>query len=171
MKLLTKLLLIPATALLLSAAKMPEFSYVGAGDKAPGFEVTTIAGDTVSTEQLKGKVILVNFFATWCGPCMRKMPIIDTDIYQAIRHDDFVMVNIGREHSVDEVASFKQDSGYQMPFAADPKRAIYSQYAAKMIPRSVIIGKDGVIKLHSTGSSKADVSKLKKVIQKELQSS
>ena len=169
--LLAKWVLVAVATLLLSAAKMPQFSYVGEGDKAPAFKVTTVAGDTINTEQLKGKVILVNFFATWCPPCKRKMPFLEQDVYQAIDHKDFVMVTIGREHSTQEVAEFKSSHGYTMPFAADPERAIYSQYAEKMIPRSVLIGRDGTIKLHSDGSSKADVVKIKKWVEKALNAS
>lgn len=168
---LAKLLLITAAALLLGAAKMPEFSHVGVGDKAPAFKVTTVAGDTIDTEQMAGKVVLVNFFATWCGPCKRKMPHLDKELYQGIKHDDFVMVSIGREHSTEEVAEFKKSHGYAMPFAADPARAVYSQYAEKMIPRTVVIGRDGMIKWHASGSSQKDLMKMKALIQQELESS
>ncbi|MCV6605255.1 MAG: TlpA family protein disulfide reductase [Porticoccaceae bacterium] len=171
-----QLLLVPLALVALSGAKVselkpelkPEYSYVGAGDQAPGFSVTTTDGAAVDTDALKGKVILVNFFATWCPPCKAKLPMIDKTIYQQIDHEDLVVVNLGREHDSDEVAEFKAEYGYTMPFAPDPGRAIYSQYAEKMIPRSVVIGRDGVIVLHAMGSSPEEVQHLKQVIQQQL---
>ena len=170
-----QLLLAPLLLVALCGAKKhdskPEFSYVGAGDKAPGFSVTTTDGTAVDSEALKGKVVLVNFFATWCPPCRAKLPVIDKTIFQKIDHQDFVVINLGREHDNGEVAEFKNDYGYAMPFAGDPDRAIYSQYAEKMIPRSVIIGRDGKIVVHQQGSSKQEVEYLKQVIQQQLDAS
>ncbi|MDM3871880.1 TlpA disulfide reductase family protein [Porticoccus sp. W117] len=164
-----QLLFVPLALVALSGAKLPdEYSRVGAGDSAPAFAVTTTDGAAIDTKALEGKVVLVNFFATWCPPCRAKLPLIDKTIYQQIDHKDLVVVNLGREHNSDEVAEFKADYGYAMPFAADPGRAIYSQYAEKMIPRSVVIGRDGNIVLHQQGSSPAEVEHLKQVIQQQL---
>ncbi|MGS2724711.1 TlpA family protein disulfide reductase [Porticoccus sp. GXU_MW_L64] len=168
---LIQLLFIPLAIVALSGAKLPAFSYVGAGDKAPGFSVTTTEGVAVDTEALQGKVILVNFFATWCPPCKAKLPIIDKTIYQQIDHKDLVVINLGREHNTEEVAEFKADYDYAMPFAADPGRAIYGQYAEKMIPRSVVIGRDGMIVIHQQGSSPEAVEHLKQIIQQQLDAS
>src|SRR5438105_11667409 len=58
---------------------------VKVGDAAPGFALTTTDGAVVSTEQSKGKVMLVNFFATWCGPCMAEMPHLESEVWQKFK--------------------------------------------------------------------------------------
>ncbi|UTW44805.1 TlpA family protein disulfide reductase [bacterium SCSIO 12696] len=163
-----KLLLAPLALIALGGAKMPEHSYVGAGDMAPGFSVTTTEGKVVDTKALKGKVVLVNFFATWCPYCKVKLPLIDKTIYQQIDHDDFVVINLGREHDTAEMVEYKDEYNFAMPFAPDPGRAIYKQYAEQMIPRSVVIGRDGVIVLHQQDSTPEAVKNLKRVIQQQL---
>ncbi|MDM3871876.1 TlpA disulfide reductase family protein [Porticoccus sp. W117] len=167
-----RLLIVPLALVALCGAKSTDkHSLVGVGDPAPAFSVTTTDGVGIDTEALKGKVILVNFFATWCPPCMVKLPQLEKNIYQQIDHEDLVMVNLGREHNSDEMAEFKEEHGYSMPFAADPDRAIYSQYADLMIPRSVIIGRDGSVVVHQLGVTSKEVEHLKQVIQQQLDAS
>jgi peroxiredoxin len=138
------------------------------GQKAPAFTGSTTEGKSLSLESLAGKVVLVDFFATWCGPCMEEMPLIERDVWQQYQAAGLVVVGIGREHSVQELTKFKAAKHLTFLIVADPKREIYGKYATQYIPRCYLIGKDGVIKYAAMGYNPNDFAKMKKLIAAEL---
>lgn len=122
------------------------------GDRAPSFRATTIDGQIIDTEDLKGKVIWLNFFATWCPPCKKELPVLQENVYKKYKDSkDFVLVVLGREHNAQELKDFAAQWNYDLPFAPDMERRIFSLYAKLSIPRNVIIDKEGNISLQSTG--------------------
>jgi peroxiredoxin len=143
-------------------------TYVFKGDIAPQFTATTLDGKEISIEKLRGKVILINYFATWCGPCMKEMPYLESEIYKKIDNEDFVLICIGREHTTEELVKFKDEKGFDLPMAPDPKREIYSKYARMMIPRNFVIGRDGKIIYQHIGFEMEEFEKMITVIKNEL---
>jgi len=142
---------------------------VKVGDAAPDFACQTLSGDEFSLGKQKGKVVLVNFFATWCGPCMQEMPHLEKEIFRIYGdRKDFALIAIGREHTTQELDKFKKDKGFSLPIAADPKRAIYGKYATQYIPRNIVVGKDGKIKWASTGYSEAEFQKMIEAIEDDF---
>jgi peroxiredoxin len=122
------------------------------GDKAPEFICTTIDGVTINSKDLVGKVIMVNFFATWCPPCKKELPVLQKNIAEKYANNkDFVLVVLGREHSMDEMKEYAKKTGLLLPFSPDPERKIYSKYASVTIPRNVIIDKKGNISYQAIG--------------------
>jgi peroxiredoxin len=143
-------------------------SVVGVGDKAPSFRVKLDDGKELALADLRGKVVLVNFFATWCAPCIKELPHVEK-IWDAHRkRDDFAMVVIGREETDDEVQAYKKKYRYSFPMAADPKAAVYRAYARKYIPRTYLIGRDGTIVFMTKGLVAADLERLKDEVSAQL---
>lgn len=135
------------------------------GDYAPVFSCKTIDGKVLDISKMKGKVILLNFFATWCPPCNLELPVLQKNIWDKYKgKSDFVLVILGREHTDAEVAEFVKKKGFTMPFAADPERVIFSKYATQSIPRNVVIGRDGKILYQSIGYSPEEFKKLEELI-------
>ena len=139
-------------AFVVVSAQEEETTLVKAGEKAPLFTCKTIDGKTIDLAKLKGKVIMINFFATWCGPCNQELPVLQKNIWEKYRNNpDFVLIVLGREHTEQEVIDFAKKKNLDLPFAPDVERKIFSLYAKSSIPRNVIIDKKGVIVLHEIG--------------------
>lgn len=168
MKKICSMLPLLMLALILNAQSVDENTYVKLGDQAPVFKVKTLEGKIFDLEKLKGKIVYINFFATWCGPCMKEMPHIEEQIWKKIKHDDFILIAIGREHSEKELKSWLEKKKFTLPFAADSDRAIYKLYAKQMIPRNYVIGKDGKIIYQNTGYSEEEFSKMIELIKSAL---
>jgi peroxiredoxin len=140
------------------------------GMDAPDFKCRTVAGEDFSLSEEKGKVILINFFATWCRPCLVELPNLEKKIFLKYKdREDFRLIVIGRDHRASELKYFKKEFGLSLPIAPDPNREIYGKYAEDTIPRSYIVGKDGKIKLVSEGYTKSEFMKIILAVQKELE--
>ncbi|MCH7920590.1 MAG: TlpA family protein disulfide reductase [Planctomycetes bacterium] len=153
-----------------SEDRYAEWTRVKVGDIVPGFTYTTLAGDQLTSDQLKGKVLFINLFATWCGPCRAEMPHLEA-LFKKTQHRDFVMVAIGREHSAEDLLAFKREHKLTLPLAADPQRKIYGLFAEKYIPRNIVIGKDRRVKWHSVGYTATTFAEMESVIMRELERS
>jgi peroxiredoxin len=143
-------------------------SYTRVGDKMPAFTVTDLGGNQFNTADLKGKVLLINFWATWCPPCRVEMPRLEKEVWRKYKDSDFRMVAIAREQSEQEIAEFQKENGLSFPFAADPQREVYKLFGSGGIPRSYVVGADGKILYQSVGYLPLEFDQMKKVIEKEL---
>ena len=144
-----------------------EWTRVKVGDRVPDFAYTTLSGVKVVSDQLEGKVLFINLFATWCGPCRAELPHLEA-LYKKTQHRDFVLVAIGREHRAEDLLAFKREHKLTLPLAPDPERKIYGLFAEKYIPRNIVIGKDRIVKWHSVGYRENTFAEMKSVIVREL---
>ena len=144
------------------------FDVVSVGDKAPDFTVKTIENKTLCLDELKGKIVLINFFATWCKPCMEEMPLIEKHIQQKFEEKEIVVIAIGREHNINELDVFNQRKKFSFHIAADPKRNIYNMYAQKFIPRLYLVDKTGKLIYAHSGYKKSEFEKLIQLIETSI---
>jgi peroxiredoxin len=163
-------LLVCTLAIKLSAADQSEFesTLTKIGQQVPEFGWTTLDGQKFDTKTLHGKVVLLNFFATWCGPCMEEMPHLQKDVFHRFKDKNFVMVSIGREHNDAELKEFQKKREFTIPIAADPERKIYGRFATQYIPRNYVIAADGKIAFQSVGYNQQEFKQMLTVIEKEL---
>jgi peroxiredoxin len=149
-------------------ADQAQTTLVHVGDRAPAIAAKDQSGADWSLEAHKGKPVLVLFFATWCPPCLEELPHIEREIWQAHKDQGLVVVALGREHSVAEVADFGKKKGLSFTLLSDPSKANYLRYASKYIPRTFLVGRDGSIKFASVGWSEAEYVELQARIKAEL---
>jgi len=144
-------------------------SYTKVGQQVPAFSVTTLDGTQLKIADLKGKVVFVNFWATWCGPCWEELPRLEKEVWQKYKSStDFVMVAIARQQSDEEIAAFRKEYGLSFPMAADPQREVYKLFGKAGIPRGYVVGTDGKILYQSIGYDPDEFDRMKKVIEKAL---
>ena len=116
---------------------------VKAGDKAPDFTVEMFDGTKTSLAELKGKVVLLNFWATWCPPCRSEMPELNTFAQKHKEKVQFYGVNLQEEG--DKVQGFLKDNGYTMPVLLDQEGKAATLYKVRVIPTTVILDEKGNI--------------------------
>jgi peroxiredoxin len=151
-----------------SAEASAPMSVARVGRPAPRFSVRMADGTERSSDELRGKVVVVNFFATWCGPCLRELPHLQ-EIYDRHRGDDrFALLTIGREETPETLREFAREHRWTFPMAADEERKAYDQFARETIPRVYVIAPDGTIAFQSVGYSKRGITRLNAAIDKLL---
>ncbi len=146
-----------------------EFTLVKEGQKAPDFTLKTASGKTQKLSDFRGKVVWINFFATWCPPCRKELPVLQKEVYDKYKdNENFVLMIIGREHNREEIEKFKTEQKFNMPFYPDPERKIFSVYASQNIPRNFIIDKDGKVVISSSGYTKKEFEEIKNKVAELL---
>jgi peroxiredoxin len=127
------------------------------GDTAPDIEYSLLDGSHVHLSELRGKVVLVNFFATWCGPCLTELPHVQELWQEFAENDGFRLVVIGRQETQESVADFKTKRSYTFPMATDHDASAFGMFAKDGIPRTYLIARDGTILFQSIGFAEIDV--------------
>ncbi len=123
------------------------------GDVAPEFTAKLVDGSTFILKEKEGKVILLNFWATWCGPCVGEMPAFQ-DLYEEYGEKiEILAVNCMEDKQT--IDRFVEETGYQFPIAYDVEGKICITYPSSGIPYTLVIGKDGTVKKIYVGAADA----------------
>ena len=121
---------------------------VKVGEMAPDFTIILTDGKQVTLSSLRGKVVMLQFTASWCGVCRKEMPFIEKDIW--LKHKDnadFALIGIDRDEPLDKVLAFAKSTGVTYPLGLDPGADIFAKYALRDagITRNVLIDREGRI--------------------------
>ena len=121
---------------------------VRVGDIAPEFEMELTDGQKVKLSSLRGKVVMLQFTASWCGVCRKEMPFIESDIWQKHKaNPNFALYGVDRDEPIETVKAFAEKTGVTYPLALDPGADHFAKYAERKagITRNVLIDKEGKI--------------------------
>ena len=121
---------------------------VKVGDLAPDFTLQLTDGSTFTLSQQRGKVVMLQFTAGWCGVCRKEMPHIESEIWQPNKENkDFVLVGIDREETLEDILPFVEAVGTTYPIAMDTNADVFAQYALREsgITRNILIDREGKI--------------------------
>ncbi len=121
---------------------------VKVGDQAPDdFELVLQNGQKTSLKQLRGKVVVLQFTASWCSVCRKEMPHLETDVWKAYQDKNVVLIGVDRDEPLEKVQKFHQDMQITYPLALDPGADIFGRFANKKsgVTRNVVIDQKGKI--------------------------
>ena len=174
---LALIVVIVAVIFLLPAGETPKeaetqtesTTLVKAGDTAPDFTVELFDGSQVTLNSLRGKVVLLNFWATWCPPCRQELTRVQEDIIDRFAGKPFVFLPVSRGEKRETVAAFREKTGYTFPMGLDSARTVYDRYASNYIPRNFLIDKEGKVVLATVGYDDGEFDDLIRTIEKTLE--
>ena len=105
------------------------------GDTMPQFTLNSDVYGQVTPSDLKGKVVLVSLFATWCGPCQKELAEVQSTLYPKYKdNENFRLLVIGREHTDADLTKYNARKKFTFPLYPDPKREVFSLFADQSIP-------------------------------------
>lgn len=135
------------------------------GAKAPDFELASLDGRTIKLSDLRGKGVMINFWATWCGPCRFEMPTME-QIYQEYEDKGLVILALNLEEDAIVAKKFVDEFQLTFPTLLDIKGTVAQQYGLIGLPTSYFVGRDGVIRDINVGAMDYDLllSKVRKIL-------
>ena len=149
-----------------------DYAYiVKVGQQIPDFSMTTTDGKTIRVADLKGKVVMFQFTASWCGVCRKEMPHIEAEIWKEHKNNpNFALFGIDLDEPVEKVKEFAKQIPITYPLALDPKGGIFYQFAEKGagVTRNVIVDKTGKIVFMTRLYKDEEFQEMKKVIAELL---
>ncbi|WP_321287088.1 TlpA disulfide reductase family protein [uncultured Sunxiuqinia sp.] len=149
-----------------------EYGYiVEIGQEAPTFSTVTVDGQKVNFADLKGKVVMLQFTASWCGVCRKEMPHIEKEIWEKHKNNsDFALFGIDLDEPKEKVQKFAEAIPVTYPLLLDPKGKIFYKYAEEGagVTRNVIIDKTGKIIYTTRLFKQEEFDEMKQVIDELL---
>jgi peroxiredoxin len=143
---------------------------VDASPAAPGFSLEDMDGETVSLADYSGKILIVNFWATWCPPCRREMPSMQR-AYEILREDGIEMLAINVGEDSETIFTFTADYPVEFPLIMDKTSDITQQYGVAGIPVTYVVSPQGKIIYKAIGSREWDdpaiIEKIRQIKQEQ----
>ena len=139
---------------------------VNVGDQMPDFILNSNIYGSVNSKDLKGKVVLITIFATWCPPCQKELKAIKETLYPRFENNpDFCMLVVGREHSEEELTEYNQKKQFKFALYPDTKREFTNKFATKFIPRTYVVDKNGMVVWASSGFNDSEFATMNNLIE------
>lgn len=145
--------------------------HVKVGEMAPNITLHFINGKTTSLNNLRGKVVVLQFTASWCSVCRKEMPHLEKEIWEPNKSKNFILIGVDRDEPLATVRKFKKDMHISYPMALDPKANIFAKFAYKQagVTRNVVIDQNGRIAFLTRLYNREEFLAMKKKIEELLQ--
>lgn len=150
-----------STMLLTSAP--PAAQAVGEGALAPEIGLHDLQGKPVRVSDLRGRVVLVDFWASWCAPCREELPVLET-LYRKFRDKGLVVIAVGLDKEAANLAKFLRATPLSFPVVHDADGAVANRYAPPKMPSSFLIDRKGLVRHLHAGFKASDKTLLERQI-------
>ena len=142
------------TLLVAAFLAAPALAVAPAGP-APKFQLVSMAGKPVNLDQVKGQVVMLNFWASWCGPCRAEMPILEK-LHAKYKPMGFTMIGVNVEPDSAEAAKWLKATPVTFPILFDTKSEVSKLYSVQSMPSTVIIDRKGNLRWLHRGYKPGD---------------
>ena len=143
---------------------------VKVGEVAPNFQLRDLGGNMVTLAQLRGKIVLLNFWATWCGPCRVEMPAME-QLYRTFSHKEFEILAVSTDPQGAAVTRpFQQEMGFTFPILHDSEYRVGLTYGARSLPMTFMVDRQGIIRQKIFGARDWDSPEARELIQTLIKS-
>lgn len=147
-----------------------ERGVVQVGDEAPNFTLRDLTGNAMSLSQFKGKVVLLNFWATWCGPCRVEMPAME-QLYRTLPRREFEILAVSTDPQGATVTRpFQREMGFTFPILHDSEYRVGLTYGARTIPITFMVDRRGIVRQKIFGARDWDSPEARDLIHELMKS-
>lgn len=123
---------------------------IGEGQRAPGFQLESLDGGQVSLRDMRGQVVLINFWASWCDPCRAEFPDIQA-VYEARKDEGFTVLGVNSHETWGAIEPFVEAMGVSFPILLDESGRVAKTYRLVGLPMSVLVDQEGIIQVRHLG--------------------
>ncbi len=144
---------------------------VKVGDKAPDVSLFMLTGDTIKLSELRDKIVVLQFTASWCSVCRKEMPHLEKEVWQRFKDQNFILIGVDYDEPINKVKAFKEQMKVTYPFSLDPHADIFGKFANKKagVTRNVVIDTTGTIvyltRLYDTKEFDGMVKKIEELLK------
>jgi peroxiredoxin len=120
---------------------------VNVGEQAPELSFSLLDGTQITNESLKGKVIVLQFTASWCGVCIKEMPHLESEVWQRFKNDDFILIGIDLKENLEKTNKLIKKTGVTYPFTIDTDGSLFEKFTLPKagVTRNIVLNKQGKI--------------------------
>ncbi|WP_347332699.1 TlpA family protein disulfide reductase [Marinimicrobium locisalis] len=133
-------------------------------EKAPDFTLKSESGENIRLEEQRGKVVMINFWASWCAPCRKEMPLLD-ELYDRYKDAGFTLFGVNVEQDPEAAKKFLENVGVSFPILYDPESDVSRTYQVSAMPTTVMVDRDGEVRYVNRGYKEGDEEKYRKQIR------
>jgi len=153
-----------------SMAAIAQRGVVKPGEPAPNFQLRDMNGRTVSLSELRGKVVLLNFWATWCGPCRVEMPAMER-LYRGFDRKDFEILAVSTDaQGVAVTRPFQEENKLTFPILHDSDFRVGLSYGARTLPMTFMVDRQGIVRQHIFGARDWEAPEARQLIEMLMKS-
>ena len=132
---------------------------------APDFTLKSMDGDNIKLSEMAGNVVLINFWASWCGPCREEMPLLNS-LHNKYEPLGFAVFGVNVEEDIDQAKAFLRDFPVDFPVLLDNTNRVSKQYEVIAMPTTIMVDRDGNLRYLHQGYKSGDEAKYRQVVKK-----
>jgi len=156
---LTRLMMLTVAALLSLASYAVELR-----EEAPDFTLKSLDGSNLRLQEYRGQVVLINFWASWCGPCRQEMPLLDR-LHNRYEDTGFAVLGVNVEGEIEPAQKVVDKTRVGFPVLLDAEQKVSEIYALEAMPSTVVVDRDGVVRYVHRGYKPGDEAKYVEVVK------